>query len=457
MTMPSSKLCKTIHQYSKEPLSQEDMQKLCEIAEDYCKVKNYVYQRYGGIRSLSKLYPGYTIQNEMTESGLRGKLGLPSVYFYLAIFDALGDIKTQWTKTKTAVLKQINKKEELTQEEKHYLRFVIKIDSCFDNILCGRKMKIPEEMESKYAEILGCVTDVERLNRYLCRQVRNKLQKLHTDKAEGFAIAERAYRYGRNSKEEDKGYGIYISTKESRRRVFIPLTDTNAYKKQMYVKLSKENNTVEIAIPKEMEAMHHEAYTNELGLSMGIYQMFTTHEGHVYGEKLGELHDEFTEFVSNANKTYRREKQNNPGRKKYQNKKRKLEAGLHDYINQELNRLIEIEKPKIVYIPKLPRSTSSGVNKRINYSLNIWQKGYIRKRLEQKCKENSIEIAEVIGKNISRECSKCGSEGTYVKDIFYCEKCSYEADKKLNAARNALQRGKTDGRLNMTYVSCDAD
>ena len=51
-------------------------------------------------------------------------------------------------------------------------------------------MKIPEEMESKYAEILGCVTDVERLNRYLCRQVRNKLQKLHTDKAEGFAIAE---------------------------------------------------------------------------------------------------------------------------------------------------------------------------------------------------------------------------------------------------------------------------
>ena len=106
--MPSSKLCKTIHQYSKEPLSQEDMQKLCEIAEDYCKVKNYVYQRYGGIRSLSKLYPGYTIQNEMTESGLRGELGLPSVYFYLAIFDALGDIKTQWTKTKTAVLKQIN-------------------------------------------------------------------------------------------------------------------------------------------------------------------------------------------------------------------------------------------------------------------------------------------------------------------------------------------------------------
>lgn len=61
------------------------MRKLQEIAEDYRAVKNYVYQRYGGIKSLSKIYPGYTVQNEMTASGLRASLGLPSVYFYLAV------------------------------------------------------------------------------------------------------------------------------------------------------------------------------------------------------------------------------------------------------------------------------------------------------------------------------------------------------------------------------------
>ena len=77
------------------------MRKLVEIAEDYGKVKNYVYARFGGIASLSKLYPGYTVQNEMTGSGLRETLGMPSVYFYLAVFDALGDIKCQWTRTKT--------------------------------------------------------------------------------------------------------------------------------------------------------------------------------------------------------------------------------------------------------------------------------------------------------------------------------------------------------------------
>ena len=103
------------------------MQKLLEIAEDYREVKNYVYARYGGIGSLSKIYPGYTVQNEMTASGLRERLNMPSVYFYLAVFDALGDIKSQWTKIKSRILKLVNKNEGFTPEEKHYIRFLLKV------------------------------------------------------------------------------------------------------------------------------------------------------------------------------------------------------------------------------------------------------------------------------------------------------------------------------------------
>ena len=70
-------VCKTVHQYSKGEISNEDMAKLKEIAEDYRTVKNYVYSRYSGVGSLEKLYPGYTVQNEMTGSGLRGTLKMP--------------------------------------------------------------------------------------------------------------------------------------------------------------------------------------------------------------------------------------------------------------------------------------------------------------------------------------------------------------------------------------------
>ena len=108
--MALERVCKTVHQYSKNPIPPEDMTKLLEIAQDAKRVKNYVYERFGGIGGLAKLYPGYTVQNEMTGSGLRAELELPSVYFYLAIFDALGDIKSQWTRTKSKLSRLIARK-----------------------------------------------------------------------------------------------------------------------------------------------------------------------------------------------------------------------------------------------------------------------------------------------------------------------------------------------------------
>ena len=45
--MPPDRICKTIHQYNKGPVSGDDMKKLLEVAEDYRQVKNYVYGRFG--------------------------------------------------------------------------------------------------------------------------------------------------------------------------------------------------------------------------------------------------------------------------------------------------------------------------------------------------------------------------------------------------------------------------
>ena len=183
--MPSDKICKTVRQFNKEPVSKEDMEKLQEIAVDYSKVKDYVYLRFGGIGSLGKLYPGYTVQNEMTATNLRKALGLPSVYFYLAVFDALADIKSQWIRTKAKVLQLIGENQNLTPEEKHYLRFVLKVNNAFTAILNQEAMKLPQDIRRKYEEVSAGVS-VEHLHRYLCRQVRKYHVKQHTDMAAGF-------------------------------------------------------------------------------------------------------------------------------------------------------------------------------------------------------------------------------------------------------------------------------
>jgi len=427
-----STVCRTVRQYSQAPLAEKDMEKLVEIAGDCCMVKNEVYARYGGIGGLSKIYPGYTVQNEMTKTGLRQRLGLPSVYFYLAVFDALGDIKSQWSRTKSRVLRRIGKNDRFTARERHYLRFVLKTGSTFAAVLQQTAVRLPSEIQKKY-DLLAGETDAEKLNRYLCSQVRKCHRKLHTEKADGFSAAERAYRYG--------DHGIYLSTKENRRRIFVPLTDQNQYRSQIYVKLHPKEGHLEIHVPIKVSVRKHEDYTNQVGAAMGMFTMLTTDGGHRYGEELGELQSRYAEWMRHQTGSYNRNRADNPGRKKYYARKNRYEERLHSYMNHELNRFLETEKPGIIYMAKLPKPQAGGVNKTINNQVTMWQRGYIRRRLEQKCKEQSIELVEVLGKNISRECSCCGAEGIKKEGRFSCPVCGWEAEEKTNTARNALRRG----------------
>ena len=436
--MLSDTICKTVHQYNREPISAEDMKKLQDIAADYGKVKNYVYARFGGISGLSMIYPGYTVQNEMTKSGLRSKLNLPSVYFYLAVFDALGDIKSQWTRTKSKILELVRKNVNFTTEEKHYLRFILKVSNAFEQVLNEKSVELKKEIQSQYI-LLAAEIDTERMHRYLCRQVRKYHVIQHTDKADGFSIAERAYRYA--------DHGIYISIKEKRKRIFIPLTDNNQYKSQLYVRLYPEQCRLEIKVPVQMTVRKHQNYEKEVGVSVGIYTMLTTDEGHSYGEELGRYQIEYADWIREQTRSYHLNREQNPGRKKYYAKKRRLEEHLHSYINQELNRFIQTEEPKVIYVVKLPKPQVGGINKVINHTVAQWQRGYIRKRLEQKCQEQSIEIVEVLGKDISKECSRCGAIGAKTGGRFVCSECGYEAPEKTNTARNVKKRGQGDGVL----------
>lgn len=430
--MAAEKICKTVHQYNQTPISLEDMNKLREIAADYSKVKNCVYTRFGGIGSLSKIYPGYTVQKEMAETGLREELGLPSVYFNLAILDAVGEIKSQWTKIKISLSAKVNSNERFTDEEKHYLRFILKISNAFEMILNRREVMMKPDVQAQY-NLLAAAVDTKKMNNYLCRQARKLLIRLHTDKADGFGLTERAYRYA--------DHGIYITIKEKRRRIFIPLTDNNQYSRQIYVKLYPDRRNLEIKVPVNVQIKFHEDYSNQVGLALGMYIMMVTHEGHIYGEELGRLSSEFSDWVWDQNSKYMKNIHTQPGRKKYIAKKNRLAERLHSYINKELNRFIREEKPSIIYIPKLPKPSRYGYDKKVNHSVTMWQRGYIRNRLRQKCKEQSIEFMEVFGKEISSRCSTCGAIGVKVGESFLCSSCGMEEDIKINTARNARNRG----------------
>ena len=96
---------------------------------------------------------------------------------------------------------------------------------------------------------------------------------------------------------------------------------------------------------------------------------------------------------------------------------------------------------------KLPKPNGVGKSKKMNHLMSQWQRGYIRNRLTQKCKEQSVELKEVLGKDISNVCSSCGARGKKVAGIFLCSECGYQIEEKTNTARNVKNRGQGAGVL----------
>lgn len=455
------KICKSIHQYSSGKISSENMDILMEIGHGCMVTRNYIYQRYGGIKSLGKLYSGYAVDAEVKAAGFREQIGLPSVYFTASVNRALGDIKIMWAQVKNGINDAANKNERFSPEDRHYIRFVLKVNGCLENILNGQSVSLPEELQLRYESIIAELGDengqrVRSLNRYICRQTRKRLHRQHTDNATYFTIKKQGYRYG----ESEGQQGIFLATKVNRQRIFIPLTDTNVYDRMLDIKLNPQKRTVEIIIPLFVNTRQHEDYTNEIGISLGLWDMITTSTGNVYGSEFGKMQQEISRFILKEN--YHDDKKSISGTQRYLERKAGMDAALKNYVNRELNRLLAQEKPNTIYMAKLPRNPGMHTarhhdDQQITKStgdthfLRMWKKGFVTERLQWKCQQNGVSIIEVIGKGIGAECCACGQKGTVKGENFRCPACGFEENKKVNSARNALNRGKTGKQLNKQF------
>lgn len=431
------RMTKISWQYT-ETLPEETMVFLRGIAGDYAKVKSAVYERYAGIASFGRLASLYDIMTQMRHSGLREQLGLPSVYYELAVRDAVSDIKGMWGMLKNKIRTLIAANENLNEKDRLYLRTVLRIDPVYAAILNREEYPMPEKAA-------GLEIETERLNNLLRRLTRRYLGKPSPCKADSFSVSPGGYSY--------RDGALCLVSRVPRNRIRLPLKDDRECDRQIRICIRK--NDVAIALPVNRRMRRHEDFHNTIFVHLGYRDMCTLSTGTVYGEGLGELSAARTERLMEKNRERSRMRKsyqnslaggdrkkaaeietNNLGGIKYDRQKKKEKTQIESYINAGINRMIENEKPGTIVITKpVTAGRKKSGYKPANRKLSESPQGYVRSRLLQKCEINGITLVEISAKGTGSICSNCGTEGRRLAEGFVCENCGFHSSIALNGAR----------------------
>ena len=141
-------IIKNVKQYSYK-LDTQMLDELKFIANQYKNVKNYVYSRYSGINSIPLLNKERQIRNEWVKSEFAKQWKLPARYWKLALTEAMGNIKSQWSNTKNKIKEQVKVNENLSDEDKHYINYIVKFNSYYHKVLTNEKFDIPKIFKYK--------------------------------------------------------------------------------------------------------------------------------------------------------------------------------------------------------------------------------------------------------------------------------------------------------------------
>lgn len=436
-------ITKITWQYT-EILPEETMEFLRGIAADYGKVKRAVFERYSGIRSLKKLASVFNIMNEMRGCGLREQLNLPSAYYEVAVKEAAENIKGVWSALKNKLRKLITANENLSDNDRLYLRFILKDDSIYAAILNGWDYTLPENIRNLNVE-------TNRLNNLLRRLTRKHLEKPVAAQIAAFSVPPVGYSY-------KKGV-LRLASRVSQKRVALPLRDNRTSSRQ--IRICLRENYAAVAIPVDVRIRVHTDFQNTIFVHLGYRNMCTLSSGTVYGEELGSLQEAKTERMTEKNRERDRLRavyykslsagnkhkaadieRNNLGLRKYDRQKARERAQIETYINAELNRMLAAEKPCRIVVTSPITNRTKFRSKAANRKQTESFRGYVRNRLKQKCAAHSIELIEINSKGTGSVCSECGALGKRLRERFVCEKCGYKTSIALNAAKNIEQKYK---------------
>lgn len=436
-----------------EPLTEKQKAVMEEAMQTRTPILNDFYGRYSGIQSLSFL-DAKKIRDTLKAEEPSEQFGCTTRMWTMALFDVIANIKSAWSNLANTLKELIRENEDLSDEEKDYLRYVVSAQKIWGDILCERKVSRPT---AAYKELLAGVDEsrLEHLHIYLRRITRRKKACIsHSASCRTLYLDENMYTF---SEAEEDGHKIYLFSfspgTSGVKRITVRLRGPFCYAHKGNIRVVWDSEC--IAIHKAIQARCHRPAGEKkktIGIDKGYSTLLSCSTGHEYGEGFGrimnaeadrrcvksrqrnhfiqkekdvregmkkvreamravhdpELLDWLRDTGSRLQRIADRTRCHNIGSARYSEEERRHQERLNANVNHSIRIMIREEKPSSISKENLKFTRNSNKGPRFRQKMSSWIKGYLDERIEYICASFSISCTDVNPAYTSQYCCRCG-------------------------------------------------
>lgn len=456
---------KTVRQHSR-PLDAQTMQTLTDMAVAYRSVKNYVYSRYSGIRSIVLVNHKGRCRREIRDewsakhTNFASQWPLPARIRNLAIEDALGGIRSEYSNTMRRLKLAIKASETLDEDTKTALLETVRHDRLVQQVLVERRLGRPKKTAS-------LVVDEHHAVNWLCRRYRRLRGHVpHTDSLY-FRVDGCLYSYTHG---EDGNSVMGAASMRRGQRLTLPLTDRLEHRGILRVVVEPATSTVEIQSTLNVSAKPLGADgKNVIGIDKGVTDLLMCSTGNAYGHPgtlMARESDRQTAKLKRRNRVWRQAKRceqagdmakaerirrNNMGRAKWTRQTCKAKARITSDMNHAIRLMLHSEKPSAIVLEQLNfQNMKRELPKNVRRKLAYWMKGVLDDRLEYVASLYGVDVVHVNAAYTSQQCAQCKCLGERTGKRFSCPHCGHKDDADRNASLVILSRAD-DPRLFTPY------
>lgn len=425
------KIDKTISTFTHK-LDPSVEREIISLFKKYNNVRRYVFSRYSSITQIANVFDHKKqIRDKWTSDGTLDSFGIPLRYARMALDDCIGNIKNRWNQAIKQARKRVIANENLSDDERHYILYILRSRKLLIEILCGREIGIP-------AKFTGKELNLSKLHRKICRIIRNSLPKISNPQSlSSMMIDQEMWSL------DGDVFCLAATTKYKRWK--LPLTSLIKLSGNLRICYDRHKNRLKVSNCIEVDVKPSEDNVNVIGIDKNYVNAIDSNTGGHYGIGFNKAQDEVTNVLSAKDKVRKqysdkvrelKEKghtnkaqkiiKNNLGKKKYDKKKNALNEECRKIINRAIKDMIKSEKPAIVGVEQLNFTSNKKkkYNKKVKNKLNRFQKGVLQDRLTYHLALNGIEMKEVNAAYSSQTCDQCGSpDGKRIGDMFHCTSC----------------------------------